>query len=279
MMRAADLHLHSDYSDGTFSPKKVVESAAKAGLSCVSITDHDTVDGLEEAFRASEAHDVEVLAGVELTAESQGCEVHILGYLIDEKDADFLKVLDEIRQTRVKRIYAICDKFRELNVCLEPQEVFAISGHGTVGRLHVARVLCEKGVVFSVNEAFYKYIGDKGPAYVSRFKMTPQEAIQWILRVGGVPVLAHPYSVRERISIPDLVKMGLAGIEVFYAEHLKSETQKYVEIAKSFDLLMTGGSDCHGLAKEEVRLGQVKLPYEYVEKLKDTQCRMKQKNT
>ena len=126
----------------------------------------------------------------------------------------------------------------------------------------------------SIAEAFYRYIGDKAPAYVGKFKMTPKEAIGWILKVKGIPVLAHPYILDDSALISDFVKAGIMGIEVFYAEHSEYQRKEFIKIAEKYDLLMTGGSDCHGEAKDVVRMGKVKLPYEYVEKLKEARCKL-----
>ncbi len=270
----ADLHVHSNFSDGTFSPQQIVSTAVKAGLSCVSITDHDTVDAIDPARKAAGV-DLEVITGIELTAESSGQEIHILGYLFDHKNEAFLRMLAHMREVRVKRIHDICLKLKKHYVPVEPEEIFKLAAGGSVGRLHVARVLLQKGHVGSIAEAFYRYIGDKGPAYVGKFKMTPKEAIDWILKVRGVPVLAHPYTLSERSFILDFVKDGIMGLEVFYTEHSDHQKNEFVKIAEKYNLLITGGSDCHGLAKEKVSIGKIKLPYEYVERMKEVQCRLK----
>ncbi len=274
-LKFADLHVHSSFSDGTFSPHAIVAQARKAGLACISITDHDTVDAIDPAVEAAgPSGEFEVLTGIELTAESKGQEIHILGYLFDHKDKDLLKMLKNMQDIRVKRIYEICKKLKEHKVVMEPQDIFNLAGSGSIGRLHVARALYKKGHVGSIAEAFYRYIGDKGPAYVGKFKMTPKEAIGWILKVKGVPVLAHPYTLDDSALISDFVKAGIMGIEVFYAEHSEYQKKEFIKIAEKYNLLLTGGSDCHGEAKEVVRMGKVKLPYEYVEKLKEAQCKL-----
>jgi predicted metal-dependent phosphoesterase TrpH len=267
-MKYADLHVHTDYSDGTFSPQRVVQEALKAGLSCIAITDHDNTEAIDLAIKAS-GPSLEVLPGIEMTAESGGQEIHILGYLIDYQNLLFLKRLKEMQEIRIERIGAICQKLKKLGVPLEPEEIFTLAGKGSVGRLHVARALYEKGYVSSVQEAFWRYIGAKGPAYVGKFKMSPKEAIQWILKIKGIPVLAHPYILSDKGLIADFVKAGLRGIEAIYPEHSDSQKNDFIKIAQKYHLLVTGGSDCHGEAKEEIHLGKIKLPYEYVEKLKE----------
>lgn len=269
-MMFADLHVHTYFSDGTFSPAEVLAEAKKCGLAAIAITDHDAVDGIDLARGL--ACDCEVLTGIELTAEANGQEIHILGYLLDHRDAAFLDMLKEMRQVRVKRIYEMCKKLKKCGLALEPEEVFSLAKGGSVGRLHVARALFGKGLVFSIADAFQRFIGDRGPAYVGKFKMSPKEAIQWIKKTKGIPVLAHPYMLSDRTLIVDFVKAGIMGIESYYPEHSNYQAEEFIKIAQKYDLLITGGSDCHGKAKEDVRIGKVKLPYEYVEKLKQAQC-------
>jgi predicted metal-dependent phosphoesterase TrpH len=270
----ADLHVHTHFSDGTFSPQQVVQGAIKAGLSCVSITDHDTTAAIDPAIKAA-GEDLEIIPGVELTAEFGGQEIHILGYLIDHRNKPFLKMLQKMQKIRVQRIYGICKKLKKQGVLIEPEEIFSLAGSGSVGRLHVARALYEKGHVFSIPDAFYRYIGDKGPAYVGKFKMTPKEAVGWILKIRGIPVLAHPHTIGDRALISDFVKAGIMGLEAFYPEHSQYQREEFIRIAEKQNLLVTGGSDCHGEGKGQVCLGKVKLPYSYVEKLKEAQCRLK----
>lgn len=273
-MRFADLHVHSHFSDGTFSPSQIVRRARESGLSCIAITDHDTTDAVDLAIQEGGA-DLEILAGIEMTAEFSGQEIHILGYLIDHHDQDFLSMLGRVQSARQERIYGICEKLKSLGAPLEPEDVFRVSGLGSVGRLHVARALVMKGYCSTTGEAFARFIGDRGPAYVGKFKMTPKEAVDWILKVRGIPVLAHPYTLGDPALIPRLVKDGMMGIEAYYTEHSGSQTQEFMRIAARYGLLVTGGSDCHGEAKSEISMGKVKLPYEYVEKLKEAQCKLR----
>ncbi len=241
------------------------------GLSAIAVVDHDTVGGIEPALKIGNENSLEVLPGIELSAEINGREVHILGYLIDYKRESLLEKLDFLKKNRVERIYKISDKLKNIGITLEADSIFKISGSGTVGRLHVARAMVKAKIVNSVGEAFGKYIGDRGPAYVCNFRFSPQEAIKLIKDVGGVPVLAHPYTVSDDELIPEFVKVGLMGIEVYYPEHTQSMINFYLGLAKKYNLLVTGGSDCHGKAKPEVKIGLIKLPYEFVEKLKEAQ--------
>lgn len=268
-MNFADLHLHTVFSDGTLSCEELVSRAQKAGLSAIAVVDHDTVAGFARAKEAGLKNNIEVIPGVELTAEHEGLEIHLLGYLLDCGHQPLLKKLESLRKNRVERIYLISDRLKKkMDVTLEPDDVFSIAGNGTVGRLHVARAMVNTGLANSIHEAFYRYIGDKCPGYVAGFKLTVAEAINLVKDAGGIPVLAHPYTLRRDELISEFIKMGLMGLEVYYSEHTQGMVNFYLEIVRKHNLLATGGSDFHGDAKPEVKLGIVKIPYELVEKLK-----------
>lgn len=273
-MKFADLHLHTLFSDGTYTPEELIVRAKHKGLSAIAITDHDTVKGIAAAVKAGIAKGIEVLAGIELTSEYEGTEIHLLGYLIDYENSELKEKLAFLSRHRVERIYKITDKLRELGVNLEAEAVFEVAKQGNPGRLHVARALVQKGWTSSTDEAFRKYIGDKSPAYVLGFKLSPGEGIKLIKEAGGIPVLAHPYSLNRDELIPLFVDFGLMGIEVYYPQHTQSMINFYLELAKKYNLLVTGGSDCHGKAKPEVMLGSVKISYELVEKLKEAKIKM-----
>lgn len=272
-VKFADLHLHTMFSDGTYTPQELISESVNNGLSAIAVVDHDTILGIEPAIKASVKENIEVLAGIELSAEYGGLEVHILGYLIDYNNKKLIDRLDVLKISRIERIYKIVDKLRDMDIKLEASSVFDISGEGTVGRLHVARAMVKAGVVGSIAEAFRKYIGDKCPGYVCNFRFSPVEAIKLIKEVNGIPVLAHPYTLNQDDLIPKLVDDGLMGLEVYYAEHTQSMVNFYLGLAKKHNLLVTGGSDCHGKAKPEVKIGSVKIPYELVEKLKEAQIK------
>ena len=267
-MKYADLHLHTSFSDGAYSPEGLVNSAVKAGLAAIAVTDHDTVSGVALAIDAAKDRGVEVIPGIELSAEEGSQEVHILGYFIDYNNNGLLKRLGVLKQNRIERIYKIAEKLNGLGAPLEPEAVFKLAGGGTVGRLHIARALVSKGFVKNNPEAFQRYIGDRSPAYVLGFRFSAKDAIALIREVGGIPVLAHPYSMHKDELIPVFVDYGLMGLEVYYPEHSQSMINFYSKMAEKLGLLVAGGSDCHGDAKEEVKIGMIRLPYEFVEKLK-----------
>lgn len=273
-MRFADLHLHTIFSDGTYTPLELVYECEKTGLAAIAIVDHDTVDAIEPTIEIAKTKDIEVLSGIELSAEYNGLEVHILGYLIDCKNPILKERLNNLRKIRIERIYKIIGKLKDIGISLEPQTVFDIAKSGTVGRLHIARALVKEGRVSSIVEAFQKYIGDKCPAFVLGFRFSPKEAIRLIREVGGIPVLAHPYSLNNNDLIIEFIKYGLMGLEVYYPEHSQSMVNFYLSLAEKYDLLVTGGSDCHGTVKPEVKVGCVKIPYELVERLEEAKSKL-----
>jgi len=264
----ADLHVHTYLSDGTFSPQQVLETARKSGLSCIAITDHDSIDGIGPTMELAASYNIEVIPGVELTAEANDDEIHIIGYFIDWKNEEFQAKLKLICQARVDRIKEMIVKLAKFGIEIDAEEVFEFAGPGSVGRPHLAQVMYQKGYVRSTNEAFQKYIRNHGPCYVKKYTLSPKEAIEMIKSIGGIPILAHPHLLKMDELISGFIEDGLQGIEVYHSDHPDSATIQYEKLAKRHGLLITGGSDCHGLGKGEVLMGKVKLPYKYVFELK-----------
>lgn len=265
---SVDLHVHTTASDGSDSPREVVYKAKKLGLKAIAITDHDTFGGIDEALRAAGDIGMDVLSGIELSTEYEDKEVHILGYLMNIKDESLVSHLEFFRESRVERIKKIVHKLQELNFPLSMKEVLAQAGDGTIGRPHVARVLVQKGVVNSIGEAFDEYIGQGGAAFVPRTKYTPFKAVDLIRRAGGVAVLAHPGLANLDDYIPGLIEKGLQGIEVYHPQHDQADVEHYLNVAKRWDLLVTGGSDYHGRdARGHETLGTATVPYHVVEKM------------
>ena len=266
----ADLHIHSNFSDGLLSPEEIVKKAHEAGLTAISITDHDIVDGIDPAIAEGEIQGVKVIPGIEFTTDLPDTEIHILGYYIDYKAQWLKELLSRIREDRTKRIYKIVDKLNKLGVEISADDVLKLAEKGSAGRPHVARVLLEKGFVKSIQEAFNKYLDSKAPAYVPHFRLTPVEAIETIKKAGGIPVFAHPAVSNKDEMIPEMMAKGLAGIEVFYSKHSDSQVKHYRSLAVKYGLLMTGGSDFHGLKTiRGVSQGEFKLPDEYINKLEE----------
>lgn len=269
MSPEADLHVHTIYSDSTFSPREVISTANKISLACIAITDHDTVGGVEEAIDYGNKVGIEVIPGVELTAEYNDTEIHILGYFIDYKSPWFLEKLQHLRETRRKRFFQMVENLKKFNISLDAEKIIRENPSASIGRLHLAQELYRKGYVSSIKEAFRLYIGEGRPCYVKKERLSPQEAITMIRKLGGVSVVAHPYLMGDDNVIPVLVKEGIEGIEVYHSEHPLSAQIRYMSLAQHYNLLITGGSDCHGLGKGKVLLGKVRISYNLVEKLKE----------
>lgn len=266
--RCADLHLHTYFSDGTYSPEELAQQAQRQGLRAVALTDHDTVEGCAPTGSACAAAGIEFIPGTELTAEQDGHEIHILGYGIDLQDAKFLHEIGKFQAVRQNRIREMVQRLNQMNVPLEADAVFALANCRAPGRPHVARALVQAGLVGSLDEAFERFLKKNRPAWVPKFKMSAANATELIHQSGGVAVMAHPGLNRSDEVIPAMVEAGLDGIECFHTKHSQSTSEHYVQIAERFHLLITGGSDCHGSSKGRPVIGSVRLAYEHVEKLK-----------
>jgi len=267
-MKFADLHLHTQFSDGTFTPEELVLRAQKAGLACIALTDHDSVEGCERAAAACAEVKMEFISGAELTAEHEDTEVHILGYFLDTKNTVLLDRIGKFQAVRQNRINEMCAALNKLGIPLKAESVFALANCKSPGRPHVARALVKEKLIGNLDEAFEKYLKKGRPAWVPKTKMSALEGVELIHQAGGLAVMAHPGLNRTDDIIPDLVKAGLDGIECFHTKHSTVMSERYLEIAEKYDLLVTGGSDCHGFSKKQPLIGTVKLPYEHVERLK-----------
>jgi predicted metal-dependent phosphoesterase TrpH len=264
----ADLHLHTSFSDGTYSPEEVVDHARRHGLNAIALTDHDTVEGCLRAEAASRSAGIEFLAGTELTAEQDGHEIHILGYDVDTQNSRLLREIQKFQVVRQNRVREMVARLNRMNIPLQAEEVFALANCRAPGRPHVARALVKAGLVSDLDEAFERFLKRNRPAWVPKFKMTATDAIELIHQAGGAAVMAHPGLNRSDEVIPTMAEAGLDGLECFHTKHSTLTAEHYLELADRFHLLVTGGSDCHGLSKGKPLIGTVKLPYQHVEKLK-----------
>jgi len=267
-MKYADLHVHTTCSDGTYTPAHLVKEGLARGAAALAIVDHDTTEALDEALACAQSTDLEIIPGIELTAQHDNQEVHVLGYFLDYHNQELQDQLKLMQLNRIERVHKIIGNLSQLGLELDPETVFKISGKATVGRMHIARALVKDGLVGSTAEAFRKYIGDKSPAYVLGFRLSVAEAIKLIHNARGVAVLAHPYLLRNDALITEFAGSGLDGIEVYYPEHSQSMVNFYLDLAKKLNLLVTGGTDFHGSAKPEIKLGMIKIPLELVDKLR-----------
>ena len=265
----ADLHVHTNHSDSSFSPAEVVELANKIGLKCVAITDHDSVSGVPEAIEAAKGSPLEVVAGVEISTRVDQGEIHIVGLFVDLNRGTLSEFLGRRFDERIARMHEMTAKLRAMGVTLHPEDVYAVAGKGSPGRTHVAEALVRTGRVGSMHEAFQRFIGDEGPAFIAREVVSPAEAAAHIRSSGGVPILAHPGLSNCDELIPMLVESGIMGIEVYYPSQSRANEQFYLRIAEKHGLLVSGGSDCHGKLKNVVMLGKIRLPEDIVQRLRD----------
>ncbi|MFA5383243.1 MAG: PHP domain-containing protein [Eubacteriales bacterium] len=265
---SADLHIHTNASDGVESPAQVVYLAKTAGLKAIAITDHETASGIAPALEAGRRLSLEVLPGVEMSTGHKDREVHLLGYLMDYTNPVFMSFLELLLQKRKERVAGIAARLRDLGIQVTLDQILAAAGKGSVGRPHVARALIESGIVQSVAQAFEQYLGTGRPAYVPRFKYSTSEAIQLIRDAGGVAVLAHPVIDNSEIFIPEFVKNGLQGLEVYYPGHSPEIISRFLKTCRLYNLVSTGGSDFHGDQARHGHIGEVTVPYQSVVNLK-----------
>lgn len=274
-MDTIDLHTHSTFSDGTFTPLQLVKYAEEKGLKAFAITDHDTTEGIKEA--KSIETNVEVISGVEISTRYDKKEIHIVGLYVNENDADLNKQLKYHREKRVTRNFEILEKLNSLGVDITIDDVKESCTGDVISRAHIAKALVSKGFVGSYTEAFDRYLGDNKCAYVPRETLNYEESMELITKAGGVPVLAHPllYKMSDTNLENMMVKLrqkGLKAVEVYYSTHSNSDTQHVMAMANRVGLIYSGGSDFHGATKPKIDMGtgmgKLAVPYEILEKIR-----------
>jgi hypothetical protein len=273
-----DLHTHTTHSDGSATPDQLIEKASLNGARAVAITDHDTVTAVAEARVAAQRHAIELVSGVEISAEFSPGTMHVLGYCVDDESPSLRDKLHHLKQAREQRNPQIAGRLQLLGFDLSYDEVVQTAGNEIVGRPHFARLMVERGYVTSIQEAFDRFLKKGAGAYVEKARLSPAKSIALIREAGGVAVLAHPYqlglSSYEQIDelVAELADCGLDGIEALYSRHSPAERASYSEIAARHGLLVTGGSDFHGSYKPDIRivtgLGDLEVPYELLEAVK-----------
>ncbi len=277
-MKVIDLHTHSNASDGTYSPSQLIDYAHEKGLSAIALTDHDTVNGLEEAIDQGQKYDdLEVIPGIEYSTVRNGRDVHIVGLYIDYLNQDYRKSLQGFIDSRIERNRKMCQKLTNAGMPITYEELVEANPGAVITRAHFGGLLHSKGYVKSIKEAFDRFIGDHSPCYVPREKITPQMAIEQILAAGGVPILAHPVlyglgkSALDRL-VSELKDAGLMGIEAIYSTYTNQDERDIKALAEKYDLLVSGGSDFHGSNKPDIDLGngmgRMVVPYELLEGIK-----------
>lgn len=260
-MRYADLHLHTYHSDGTRSPREVIDLARDCGIDIVAISDHDQLAAYFEVKRYAEERDITLIPAVELSCAYDGIDVHVLAYAFDPVDEQLNERLRRFRETRHQRGYRMVERLRSLGYDISPQRVDELAAGGAMGRPHVARALVEAGYVASVSEAFDKLLGTGKPAYLDKERFRIDEAVALIHAIGGVTSIAHPtlYPNHEAI-VPTLLDAGIDGVEVYHPEVSEEWRERYANVARFRGKLITGGSDDHGSVKQRETIGTVKVP-------------------
>ena len=264
---AADLHLHTTASDGSWTPTELIYKAIELDLSAIAITDHDTIDGIA-AVESEAFPELVIIPGIEFSTEYQDHEVHILGYGIDISSAQLLAVLQQLKSEREERALAMVEKLNKLGYAVDYEHVRRLAGSGVIGRVHIAQALIELGYTASIKESFSRFLAFNAPAYVPRKKLTSRQAVELIKAVGGVPVLAHPGLIGDDHIVVELVNLGIDGLEVIHSNHTASQIRQYARMVDEFHLLPTGGSDCHGpKGKDEILIGRYLIPDQWVKNL------------
>lgn len=263
----ADLHLHTFFSDGTYSPEELAAHAAQQELAAIALSDHDTMEGCERAAKACESAGIRFIPAAELTADIAGTEVHILGYFLDAHSVELVGQMARFQQVRQDRIKEMAERLQKLGIPLATEDVLAVANCKAPGRPHVARALVHSGHCKTPDEAFERFLKKDRPAWVPKFKISASEAISLIHRAAGVAVLAHPGLNKVDDRIPEMREAGLDGLECFHTKHSGPTAGHYVNMASRHNMLVTGGSDCHGMSKGRPLIGTVRLPMRHVEAL------------
>jgi predicted metal-dependent phosphoesterase TrpH len=282
MEKCIDLHTHSTFSDGTYTPEEIMAEASKLNLKAVALTDHDTAEGIERFKKAGEKYGVEAIGGIELAAYynflGQKKEIHIVGLFVDNSNSYLIEKTKQIREERLLRNKKMIEKLSSIGFPMTFEELNEFSHNGNITRAHYARLMVKKGYISTVKEAFQKYISSGMPGFVPRNLISPKEAFDIISKSGGVPILAHPtlygmdyHNIRNMVR--ELKEIGLKGIEVMYSTYKSEQEREITRIATEEGLLFSGGSDFHGLNKKDIFLGtgkgNLKIPYSFLEKIKE----------
>lgn len=265
----ADLHVHTNKSDGIYSISEIIPKAKKAGLKAFAITDHDTVAALPDIAELQPTTDIEIIPGIEISVYESGGELHMLGYYIDHKNNDISSMVEKVQRVRTQRIFDVCDKLKKINMDIKPEEVLAVAGDTySLGRPHIAKVMLAKNYVSTLKEAFVKYLSSGNPGFVPKHKISAGDAIDLIKGAGGVAVLAHPFLNKQIRLIEPLIRKGIKGIEVYYSMHTPDQVNHLKQLANKYGLVQTGGSDYHGETHNSICLGDGYMDYSKVQDLK-----------
>ncbi len=266
--KRCDLHIHSNFSDSDAGLETIFKQAKEKGLACIAVTDHDTLDGMNSARAYSKSYGIELIEGFELSAEHKEVEVHILAYFVDPENRELKSELAQVKELRRERLLWMGEKLNSLGVEVDVEELFSKIKVAMPTRLHLALYLLEKGKVKTLRQAFTKYLSPGRPAYRGRFKYSVEEAIQLIRKFGGLSFIAHPHAIPDQSWVEEFISLGVDGLETVYPTMSLAKRLLYRDMAIKFQRLQSGGSDAHGSYKEFVEVGEVSIPYTWVEDMK-----------
>jgi predicted metal-dependent phosphoesterase TrpH len=269
-----DLHMHSTFSDGTLTPTELVKRAKENGVEVMAITDHDNVDGLLEGRKEANKVGITFINGIEVSANFKDKDIHILGYFLDLEDIEFLNWLEELQKKRYNRILKMLEKLNRLGIDISVEELKKEALGNVIGRPHIAKLIIKKGFATTMDEVFERYLGDGKPAYIPKIGVDMVEVVKILKKNGGIVSLAHPHLISHPddtvVNIIDLlVENGLDGLELYYPNIDIRKKNKFLKIAKKRGLLLTGGSDFHGLNRVGIDIGVEEIPMYVYEKLSD----------
>ncbi|WP_339099808.1 PHP domain-containing protein [Fusobacterium ulcerans] len=272
------MHIHTIASDGTFTPEEVVKRAKSFGMKTIAITDHDTVDGLAEGKKIADEVGIEFIQGIEISCNIDNLEVHILGYFLNLEDEEFLTELEELKKARENRNKKVVEKLEKCGIVVDMEKVKNMAPGNIISRVHIANYLVEIGAAFSKNDAFEKYLGKTGAAYVPKENFPPERAVKMLHANGAFVSMAHPKLITQNDGIlenmiSELKKLGLGGLEAVYGTFTPAEKRKYKKMAKRHSLLVTGGSDFHGANREGIDIGDTGLEYSQFRLIKERSSR------
>ncbi|MFA7677351.1 MAG: PHP domain-containing protein [Candidatus Omnitrophota bacterium] len=263
-----DLHIHSNFSDSDADIESIFKQAKEKNLHCIAITDHDTVSGIPLARDCTGRYGVQLIEGLELSAQHQGLEIHVLGYFVDSDSLYLKKQLDSVRDIRRQRMLDMAKALNAIGVEVDIKELLEAIGMAMPTRLHLGLYLLGKGKVATLWEAFKKYLAPGRPAYVAGFKYSVKDAIEVIKKSGGLSFLAHPHMISNQAWVKEFIDFGLDGLEINYSNMSPVKKILYTQMASEHNLLKSGGSDAHGSYKEFTQVGKVTVPYEWVQAMK-----------